>query len=123
MLLVAGGWLRSLAGDFDHLSVAPQAIEIVIRAGFLGENVDQVIAIIRQDPFGVFETLHADGVFSDIVKLAADLFRDGLNLFGITAGGDDEEIRERGDFAQIEHSNIGGFFRFSGAGCDEPGRS
>jgi hypothetical protein len=44
-------------------------------------------------------------------------------LFGVAAGGDYEEIRERSHLAQIQHSNVGGFLGFSGAGCDEPGRS
>jgi hypothetical protein len=85
----------------DRFSVTPKAIEIVIGTGFLGKNVDQVVAIIRQNPFGIFEAFHADGVFSDIVKLAPDLFSDGLNLLWIATGGDDEEIGEGRDFAQI----------------------
>jgi hypothetical protein len=113
----------SIVGDFDDLGVTPQTIEIVVGTGFFGENVNEVIAIIRQHPFGILETLYTHGEFSDIVKLATDLFGDGLNLFGVAAGGDYEEVGERGDFAQIKHSNVGGFLRFSGAGCDEPGRS
>jgi hypothetical protein len=120
---VAGGRLRPLAWDFDDLGVTPQTIEIVIGASFLGENVDQVVAIVCQNPLGILEALDTDRVFSDLVKLTSDLFDDRLNLFGVAAGGDYEEIRERGDFAQIEHSNVGGFLGFSGAGYDEPGRS
>jgi len=113
----------SIVGDFDQLGVTPETIKIVIRAGFLGENVDQIIAVIRQDPLGIFETLHTHGVFSHLVKLTADLFGDGLNLSGIAPGCDDEEIRERGDFAQIKHSNVGSFLRFGSAGGNEPRRS
>ena len=110
-------------GNRHRLGVPPQAFQVVVFSRFRGEDVNQKIAIVGQHPLGVLETFHAYGTFTALVQLRADLFGDGLNLFGVAAGGDYEEVGERGDFAQIEHSNVGGFLRFSGAGCDEPGRS
>jgi hypothetical protein len=123
LLLVAGGRLRPLAWDFDDLGVTPQTIEIVIGASFLGENVDQVVAIVCQNPLGILEALDTDRMLTMLVKLTADLFGDGLNLLGVATGGDDEKVGERGDFAQIQYPDVGGFLRFSGAGSDEPRRS
>ena len=106
------------AGDLDDFGVAPQSIQIVIGARLFGENVDQVIAVIGQYPLGVIETFHAHRTLAAFVQLAADLFRDGLDLFWIAAGGDYKKIGERSDIAQIQHADVGRFLRFSGAGSD-----
>jgi len=41
------------------------------------------------------------------LQLRSDLFRDGLNLSRVAAGADHEKIGERGDFAQIQNTDIG----------------
>jgi hypothetical protein len=110
------------AGDFDDFSVAPQSIQIVIGARLFGEHVDQVIAVIGQDPLCVIETFHAHRTLTAFVQLPADLFGDGLDLFWIASGGNYKKVGERGDIAQIQHADVGRFLRFSGAGSDEPGR-
>jgi hypothetical protein len=54
--------------------------------------------------------------------LTSDFFRDGLDLFWVAAGGDYKKIGEGGDIAQIEHSDVGRFLRFSSADGDKPMR-
>jgi len=85
--------------------------------------MDHVVAVIRQNPLGVGEAFHADRIFAASIQLLANFFHDGLDLLGITSAADHEEIRERGDFAQIQHANVEGFLRFGGSNGCEPGGS
>ena len=103
------------------LGVAPQALQVIVLARLGGEDVDQIIAVIGQNPFGVFESFHADRIFAALVELRADLFADGLNLLGVGPAADHEEVGERGDFAQVKHTDVDRFFRFRGADCGKPG--
>lgn len=63
--------------------------------------MNHIIAIIGQNPFGVREAFHADGIFAALFQLLADFFHDRLDLLGIASTADHEEIRERGYFAQV----------------------
>jgi len=99
------GW-RGIFGNRHHLRVPPQALEFIEGARFWREDVNQVIAIIGQDPFGVGEAFHADGIFAASFKLLADHFHDGLDLLWIASAADDEKIGEGGDFAQIQNANV-----------------
>src|SRR5580700_7652202 len=94
------------ARDFDDFRVAPEAIEIVVGAGFFGEDVDQIISVVGQHPFSVVVTFYANRIFAALVQLAADLFGDGLNLSGIRTGADYKKVGEGSDVAQIQHANI-----------------
>src|SRR5450755_1070308 len=51
----------SLGRNFDGLGIAPQALQIVIRAGFWRKNVYQEISIVGQNPFRLFVTFHTEG--------------------------------------------------------------
>ena len=104
----------------DVLGMPPQTLQVVVGAGFFREDVDQVVSVVRQHPIGVLETLYADRVLAAGAQLQTDLLADGLNLPGITARTNDEEVREGGHLAQIEHQDIGGFLRFGRADCGEP---
>jgi len=121
--LVAGRWLGGLAWDLNDFRVAPQSVQIVVGARLFREHVDEVIAIIGQYPFGVREAFHAHRTLAAFIELPADLFSDGLNLFGIATGADYKKVGEGSDVAQIQHADVDGFLRFSGAGRGQPGRS
>jgi hypothetical protein len=82
--------------------------------------MNQVIAVIRQDPFGVCEAFHANRIFAALIELKADLFHDGLHLLGIASAADHEKIREGGDFAQVQNANVEGFLGFGGSNSGEP---
>ena len=84
--------------------------------------MNQVVAVIGQYPFGVCETFHAHRTLAAFIELTADLFGDGLNLFGIATGADHKKVGEGGDIAQIQYADVGRFLRFSGAGGGKPGR-
>jgi len=63
--------------------------------------VNQIIAVVGQDPFRVGESFHADRIFAALVELQANLFHDGLDLLGIASTADHKEIGEAGYFAQV----------------------
>ena len=71
--------------------------------------MDQVISVIGQNPLRVCEAFHAHRIFTAPFKLLADLFNDGLNLFGVVSAADHEKVRERGYVAQIQYTNVEGF--------------
>jgi hypothetical protein len=98
----------------------PQALELIERAGFRREYVDQVVAIIRQDPFSVREAFHADRIFATLIELLANFFHNGLDLLGIASAADDEKIREGSYFTQVQNPNVDGFLRFSGSNGGKP---
>jgi hypothetical protein len=102
--------------------MAPQSIQIVVSTRFFRKHVDQVVAVIRQDPFRVLEAFHANRIFAALGELLADFFRNRLNLLRIGAGTHDEEIREGRHVAQVQDLNILSFFRFSGPDRGEPMR-
>jgi hypothetical protein len=111
---------RGIFRNRHHFGVPPQPLEFIKRPRFGRENVDQIIPVIRQYPFGVGEAFYADGIFATSFQLLADFFHDGLDLLGIASAADDEKIGERGDFAQVQNANIEGLLRFGGSNGGEP---
>lgn len=81
--------------------MAPEPFEIVEGPGFFGKHVDQVVAVIGQDPVGVLEAFDTERVLAPIGELCANFFADGLDLARIGPRADNEEICERRDFAQV----------------------
>jgi len=115
------GFLRRFRNRY-HLRVPPQPLEVIISARLRGENVDQVIAIIGQNPFSIVEAFYADRVLAPLGQFRTDLFADGLDLLRIRSAADHEKVGERCDLTQIEDSNVDGFLRFGGSNRDEPRR-
>lgn len=76
--------------------------------------MDQIVAIIGEDPIGVAITLDTDRKFPSLAKLRANLVANRLDLLRIRTRADNKEIRERGNFPQVEHLDVCGFF---GLGC------
>jgi hypothetical protein len=56
-----------------------------------------------------------------MLQAQADFVADGLHLFLVGAGADDEVVGERGDAGEVEHDQVGGFFRFRSADGNQPG--
>ena len=114
---------RFWARDLDGLSSAPEALQVVIRAGALQEDVHQQIAVIHQDPFTVTETFHADRQFAEFALHSdVNFVGDGLVLTGIGSGADHKEISEARDFTKIENLYVQSFLVLSGADGSEPAR-
>jgi len=84
--------------------------------------MDQQIAVVRQHPFGISEAFHADRILAAQLQLLRHLFRDSLNLFRIRTGADHEKVGEGSHLTQIQHTNVDGFLRFSGADSSQPRR-
>ena len=83
--------------------------------------MNQQVAIIREDPFGLVVAFDAEREFAALLlQFQAQFVGNGLNLALIRAGADHEVIRERGDSREIQHPDIGGLFRFGRAYRGEP---
>ena len=111
---------RGIFGDGHHFGVPPQPLEFIKRARFWREDVNQIIAIIGQDPFGVCEAFHADRILAALIELQSNLFHDGLELLGIASATDHEKIREGSHLAQVQNANVEGFLGLGGPNCGEP---
>ena len=58
-------------GDRHHFGVPPEALQFVISARLRRKHVDQVIAVIGQNPLGIPETFDADRIFAALLQLRA----------------------------------------------------
>ncbi len=84
--------------------------------------MDQEVAVIGEDPFGLVVALNADGQFAGLVfHLEVDFIADGLDLRGIVSGADDEVVGKRGDAAKVKDFDVDGLFGFGGSDRDQPG--
>lgn len=63
--------------------------------------MDQVVAVVCQNPVGVFKPLHADRVFASFFQLESNLFANGLDLPGIRSGADYEKIGKGCDLPEV----------------------
>ena len=100
----------------------PEAFQSVVFAGLGRENVDQQVAVIGQHPFGLAVPFDIGGQLAGLMFQAqSDLVADGLHLFLIAAGADDEVVGEGGDAGEVEDYQVGGLFGFGCAGSDQPG--
>jgi hypothetical protein len=82
--------------------------------------VDQIIAVIQQNPFGVLISLDARRIFAQLLQLDLDFVGDGLNLAGVGTAADDEKVGEGGYFAKVEDLDIFGLLRLGGLNRGEP---
>src|SRR6476660_1383923 len=113
---------RASDSVFDALRVAPEALQVVVGARLLRKNVDHVVAVIHQDPFGVGITFHARRNVSVLLQLHLDLIGYCLILPRIRAVADDQYLGERGHVAQIQHADLLRLFGFGGMDGGEPER-
>ena len=86
---------------------APQAFEAVIFARFGREDVDQQVAVIGQHPFGLAIAFDVGGKLAGVMlEPQADFVADGLHLFLIGSGADDEVVGESGDAREVEDDDV-----------------
>jgi len=102
------------------LCAAPQAFQVVVGAGLLGENVNHEIAVIDQNPLRVLITFDAGRVLARFFQLGLDLIGDGLNLAGIAAAANQEKIREGGNLANVECNDVAGLLGVGGSDGGQP---
>src|ERR1700675_2619918 len=104
-----------LVGDIELRRHAPEALEIVIAAGLLAENVHNKTAEIEQRPFGGAISLAMFGRAAEIfVELRLDFGADGLDLRGAEAGANHKIIGEGARCREVEHGDARGFLFLCG---------
>ena len=101
----------------------PQPLQIVISAGLRRKNVNQIVAVVGQDPFGGVEALDVHRILAPLAQLQPHFFTDGLDLAGVAAGADHKKVGKRGHLAQVEHADISGLFGLGRVDGGEPGGS
>ena len=72
----------------------PEPLQIIEFAGFFGQDVDDVVAVVGQHPLGVVVSFHALRPLATFRELLADRIRYGLYLAGIGPGTEDEVVGE-----------------------------
>ena len=82
--------------------------------------MDEVVAVIHQNPFGVGVSFDADGHVSKSFEGDLDFVANGLILPDVGTGADDEEVSEAGDFAKVEYLDILGLLLFGSSYGAQP---
>ena len=105
----------------DDFAFAPEPFQLKVLAGFRRKDVDEVVAVIGQNPLGGLVAFEAVGEIAVLVlELKADFVGNGLHLAGIGAGADDEVIGEGSDAGEVENDDVSGLFVAGGADGGEP---
>jgi hypothetical protein len=84
----------------------PEAFEVVEGAFFGGEDVDDDVAVVHEDPAGVGLTLAAEGLCAVGFGRLFHRLDDGLDLAVGGAVGDDEVVGEGSDVADVQQEDI-----------------
>ena len=82
--------------------------------------MDQVVAVIDQDPVGVLVAFDAQRIFAALFQLEPDLIADGLNLAGIGSRADNKEIGESSDLTEVQNPYVESFFGSGRLSGDQP---
>ena len=82
--------------------------------------MDQEIAVIHQDPFGVIVTFQTDRQFAYLLQPQLDLSTDRLMLPGVRPVADDEIVREARNRPEVKNRDVVGFLRLSRSDCGQP---
>src|SRR5688572_264750 len=87
----------------DGFAVAPEVVQVVVGAGFGGEDVDHHRHEVDQDPVLAFIPGPREGLVAQRLGHVFDVVGHAAHLAGAGAGGDDEVIGDRAYTADIEH--------------------
>ena len=92
--------------DAQELAPArPECLQVVVGAFVATEEVDDDVAEVEEEPAvggGAFAAMGA------VVRGALDGLPQGFELPGRSGGGDDEEVGEAGDLADVEEDDLFG---------------
>jgi hypothetical protein len=88
------------------LRVTPEAFQIVVRAGLLKEDVYDEVAVVQQDPLGIFVAFQADWQLTLLFDLEMNFVGDCLILTGIGSGTDDEVVCETGNLPEVQNNDV-----------------
>jgi hypothetical protein len=81
--------------------------------------VDDHVAEVLEDPAPVVEALDPELPDAEFFKDLAQLFRDRARLPLVRGGADDEVVRDRGQLADVEDDDVGGFLVVAGLGAGD----
>ena len=80
----------------------------------------QEVAVIHQYPFRRIISFNADRQLPDLLQALLNLIANRVPLPRVRNGADDEVIRERGNLAEIENTQVKGFLGFRPPGSYQP---
>ena len=95
-------------GELDRGDVAPELFEPVVLAGLGGEDVEDDVEVVGEDPPRL--ALPGDGARQQplfLLQALADLVVDGLRLTRALPGAEDEEVRVRAHGPHVEDDDVG----------------
>lgn len=101
------GARQGRVGDVEALGVAPEAFEIVILAGAFAEDVDDEIAVIKQEPFGGAGFAFAMGeVAAVLIEALFYGLSDGAELRLALSGAENEVFGKGAGLAEIKYDDL-----------------
>jgi hypothetical protein len=100
--------------------VTPQAFQFVVGARFFRKHVDQIVAVVGENPLRIVETFDAHRVLATIGELLAYLFADRLDLAWVRTRTDHEEVGKRSNLAQVQYAYFNCFLGGGGADGGQP---
>jgi hypothetical protein len=93
--------------ELDRRHVAPELLEAVVAARLRGEDVEDDVQVVDEDPVSLAIALDRPRRHAVVALQAlADLVIDRLRLASVPARAEDEEVRIRGDRPQIEDDDV-----------------
>jgi hypothetical protein len=82
--------------------------------------MDDKVAVILEDPLGVFVPLDADRQLAPVFQPEVDFVTDRLILPAVVARANQKIVGEGGDLAEIENDNVLGLLGLGRPNCSKP---
>src|SRR5229473_4146580 len=81
--------------------------------------MDDDVAVVLHDPLGGFVAFDTEPGFPFRCHARIDFFREGVHLPPAGAGGQDKEVKERGDAAHVQDNHVASFVVGGHPGAEE----
>ena len=91
----------------DALGAGPKLFQRVVLTSFVVEQVNHKVAVVLENPSAGGVAFHADDFLVELILEGVfDFVGDGVQLPAAGAGNQQEEIENRGHFAEIEQGDF-----------------
>jgi hypothetical protein len=100
--------------------MSPETFQVVVGTGACQENVNDEVAVVLENPLGVFVAFDADRKLALLLQFQVNFIADGLILPRAAAGTDQEVVGKSGDFLKIEDDNLLRFLGLRRSSCCKP---